>query len=138
MAHYFLMSANNLDIMSGFNQFQIEIFIKPVLFPFGPPVYLDKMAEPFVAELDSLIEKLGGVPEFDASGQLAGRIKKQTHLTKHISKDVEECIINHCNRFYNHINPEIQAQMQIQSIWSNIQEAREYNHKTNAKTTMNN
>ena len=67
---------------------------QPVLFPFGPPVYLDKMAEPFVAELDSLIEKLGGVPEFDASGQLAGRIKKQTHLTKHISKDVEQCIID--------------------------------------------
>jgi len=100
---------------------------QPVLFPFGPPVYLDKMAEPFVAELDALIEKLGGVPEFDASGQLAGRIKKQTHLTKHISNDVEECIINHCNRFYNHINPEIKSQMQIQSIWSNIQEAREYN-----------
>lgn len=107
----------------------------PVLFPFGPPVYLDKIPEPIIRELDVLIEQLGGVPEFDASGQLAGRIKKQTHLTKSVSDQVQECIIKHCDRFYRHINagtqtdiPNMtQTQMQIASIWSNIQEAREYN-----------
>ena len=73
----------------------------PVMFPFGPPVYLDKLPEPVVRELDVLIEHLGGKPEFDASGQLAGRIKKQTHLTEHISNTVQEQIITHCNRFYH-------------------------------------
>ena len=107
----------------------------PVMFPFGPPVYLDKLPEPVVRELDVLIEHLGGKPEFDASGQLAGRIKKQTHLTEHISNTVQEQIITHCNRFYHMVQqaPQIempgfrQLSMQIQSIWSNIQEAREYN-----------
>ena len=78
-----------------------DVFVNehPVMFPFGPPVYLDKLPETVVRELDVLIEHLGGKPEFDASGQLAGRIKKQTHLTEHISNTVQEQIITHCNRF---------------------------------------
>ena len=66
----------------------------PVMFPFGPPVYLDKLPEEIIRELDVLIEHLGGKPEFDASGQLAGRIKKQTHLTEHISNTVQEQSFN--------------------------------------------
>ena len=33
----------------------------PVLFPFGPPVYLDKVPDNILRELDVLIETLGAV-----------------------------------------------------------------------------
>jgi len=107
----------------------------PIMFPFGPPIYMDKITEPILRELDTLIEDLGGQVEYDASGQLAGRIKKQTTLTTSISVDVEECIVKHCMRFYQMVQesptmsmPGTSAlSMQLQSIWSNIQEAREYN-----------
>tara|TARA_B100001769_G_scaffold273257_1_gene269089 strand:- start:680 stop:1471 length:792 start_codon:yes stop_codon:yes gene_type:complete len=107
----------------------------PIMFPFGPPIYMDKITEPILRELDVLIEDLGGQVEYDASGQLAGRIKKQTTLTSSISMDVEECIVKHCMRFYQMVQesptmsmPGTSAlSMQLQSIWSNIQEAREYN-----------
>ena len=49
---------------------------QPVFFPFGPPVYVDKVLPEFVEELDNLIEEHGGKIEFDASGLLAGRIRK--------------------------------------------------------------
>ena len=107
----------------------------PVLFPFGPPVYLDKVPDNILRELDVLIETLGGKVEYDASGLLAGRIKKQTSLTENVTSTIQENIIMHCNRFFNHVRqaPSMdlpgfeQLTMQIQSIWSNIQEAREYN-----------
>ena len=107
----------------------------PVLFPFGPPVYLDKVPDNILRELDVLIETLGGKVEYDASGLLAGRIKKQTSLTENVTSTIQENIIMHCNRFFNHVRqaPSTdmpgfeQLTMQIQSIWSNIQEAREYN-----------
>ena len=107
----------------------------PVLFPFGPPIYLDKVPEHIIRELDVLIETLGGKVEYDASGLLAGRIKKQTSLTENVTSTIQENIIMHCNRFFNHVRQAPladmpgyeQLSMQIQSIWSNIQEAREYN-----------
>ena len=107
----------------------------PVMFPFGPPIYLDKMSEDVIRELDVLIEQLNGKPEFDASGQLAGRIKKQTHLHQHISNTAQEEIVAHCNRMFRMVQEAPATQMpnynslsmQITSIWSNIQEAREYN-----------
>ena len=107
----------------------------PVLFPFGPPIYLDKVPEKIIRELDVLIETLGGKVEYDASGLLAGRIKKQTSLTENVTSTIQENIIMHCNRFFNHVRQAPlsdmpgyeQLSMQIQSIWSNIQEAREYN-----------
>ena len=67
----------------------------PLLLPFGPPVYLDKMEEKYITELDDKIEELGGKLEFDASGLLAGRIKKQTNLEGQISPELEESIIQH-------------------------------------------
>ena len=107
----------------------------PVFFPFGPPVYLDKMNEDVIRELDVLIEQLSGSIEYDASGQLAGRIKKQTMRTQSVTHTIEESIIMHCNRFFKMTQdtPNInmpgygRLDMQISSIWSNIQEAREYN-----------
>ena len=107
----------------------------PVLFPFVPPIYLDKVPEKIIRELDVLIETLGGKVEYDASGLLAGRIKKQTSLTENVTSTIQENIIMHCNRFFNHVRQAPlsdmpgyeQLSMQIQSIWSNIQEAREYN-----------
>ena len=107
----------------------------PVHFPFGPPVYLDKCPDNIISELDALIEQLGGKIEYDASGLLAGRIKKQTSLTENVTSTIQENIIMHCNRFFNHVRQAPladmpgyeQLSMQIQSIWSNIQEAREYN-----------
>ena len=65
-----------------------------VIFPFGPPIYINQVDENILKELDARIEETGGKPEFDASGQLAGRIKKQTHLDKVISESVKEDIFN--------------------------------------------
>ena len=108
----------------------------PLLLPFGPPVYLDKMDESYITELDNKIEELGGKIEFDASGLLAGRIKKQTNLEGQISPELEESIIQHHMRYYR-MTQEVPAMegmpmfdslsMQLTAIWSNIQEAREYN-----------
>lgn len=108
----------------------------PLLLPFGPPVYLDKMEESYITELDNKIEELGGKIEFDASGLLAGRIKKQTHLEGQISPDLEDAIIQHHMRYYRMTQetPSMEGMpnfdslsMQMTAIWSNIQEAREYN-----------
>ena len=100
-----------------------------VIFPFGPPIYIGKVGENVLQELDARIEETGGKPEFDASGQLAGRIKKQTHLDNVISDTVKVQILNHCSTFYEKtagVKIPLEA-IHLDSIWSNIQEAREYN-----------
>ena len=100
-----------------------------VIFPFGPPIYISKMGENVLQELDARIEETGGKPEFDASGQLAGRIKKQTHLDDVISDTVKVQILNHCSTFYEKtagVKIPLES-IHLDSIWSNIQEAREYN-----------
>ena len=101
-----------------------------VIFPFGPPIYIDKIDENIIKELDIRIEEAGGKPEFDASGQLAGRIKKQTHLDKVISDTTRNVILNHCKHFFEQTSGGQElpmSAMTLDSIWSNIQEAREYN-----------
>ena len=106
---------------------------QPVFFPFGPPVYLDKVLEEYVIELDNLIEEHGGKIEFDASGLLAGRIKKQTSLETLISDNLEHHIIKHCMRFNEHARGNLHVGgglertplMQLDAVWSNIQEPRE-------------
>ena len=101
-----------------------------VIFPFGPPIYIDKIDENILKELDVRIEETGGKPEFDASGQLAGRIKKQTHLDKVISDTTKNVILNHCKNFFEQTSGGQElpmSAMTLDSIWSNIQEAREYN-----------
>ena len=101
-----------------------------VIFPFGPPIYINQVDENILKELDARIEETGGKPEFDASGQLAGRIKKQTHLDKVISESVKEDIFKHCAMFYEQTTNGQElpmSAMTLDSIWSNIQEAREYN-----------
>ncbi len=87
------------------------------------------MGENVLQELDARIEETGGKPEFDASGQLAGRIKKQTHLDDVISDTVKVQILNHCSTFYEKtagVKIPLES-IHLDSIWSNIQEAREYN-----------
>ena len=101
-----------------------------VIFPFGPPIYINQVDDNIVKELDARIEETGGKPEFDASGQLAGRIKKQTHLDEVISESVKEDILKHCASFYEQTSGGQElplSTMSLDSIWSNIQEAREYN-----------
>ena len=101
-----------------------------VIFPFGPPIYIDKIDENIIKELDVRIEEAGGKPEFDASGQLAGRIKKQTHLDEVISDTTRNVILNHCKNFFEQTSGGQElpmSAMTLDSIWSNIQEAREYN-----------
>jgi hypothetical protein len=108
---------------------------QPVIYPFGPPVYLDQVPEEFIKELDNLIEENGGKVEFDASGLLAGRIAKQTELQTLISPELEQHIIHHCMRFNEECfgRRELGGDMSrtpsmiMKAIWSNIQEAREYN-----------
>jgi hypothetical protein len=121
---------------------QNEEQYNPVIFPFGPPVYLNKVAVECVEELDARIEEVGGKPEFDASGQLAGRILKQTHIKDVISKDCEYHILQHVAHYHNTVNattgvsssftkeqsPEMKPEHYVlDSLWSNIQEAREFN-----------
>jgi hypothetical protein len=101
-----------------------------VIFPFGPPIYINQVDDNIIKELDARIEETSGKPEFDASGQLAGRIKKQTHLDEVISESVREDILKHCAMFYEQTTNGQELPMSVMtldSIWSNIQEAREYN-----------
>ena len=101
-----------------------------VIFPFGPPIYINQVDDNIVKELDARIEETGGKPEFDASGQLAGRIKKQTHLDEVISDTTRNVILNHCKNFFEQTSGGQElpmSAMTLDSIWSNIQEAREYN-----------
>ena len=101
-----------------------------VIFPFGPPIYINQVDDNIVKELDARIEETGGKPEFDASGQLAGRIKKQTHLDEVISESIRQDILKHCASFYEQTSGGQElplSTMSLDSIWSNIQEAREYN-----------
>ena len=101
-----------------------------VIFPIGPPIYINEMKKEILDELDIRIEETSGKPEFDASGQLAGRILKQAHLDKVISDSVRDDILNHCSSFYEQTSGGQKvplSSMSLDSIWSNIQEAREYN-----------
>ena len=108
---------------------------QPVFFPFGPPIYVDRVLEEYIVELDNLIEEHGGKIEFDASGLLAGRIRKQTSLETLISDDLEHHIVKHCMRYNEHARGNLHVGgglertplMQLDAIWSNIQEPREYN-----------
>lgn len=128
---------------------QNEEQYNPVVFPFGPPVYINKVAEECINELDARIEENGGKPEFDASGQLAGRIKKQTHLIDVISKDCRNHMLEHVAHYHNTVNqmtgittsftegmspieqtknqPNTYNMYELTSLWSNIQESREFN-----------
>ena len=99
----------------------------PVLSPFGPPIYIDTVSEKAVDELDKLIEELGGNIEFDASGRLAGRIKKQTELTNQISDELFNEILMHNDRYAHYAVGGSGKRLTLSGLWSNIQEAREYN-----------
>ena len=113
----------------GINQMRNTMFEneQPVMYPFGPPIYQDVVPEEFIKELDRLIEETGGKVEFDASGLLAGRILKQTELNDVISPALEEHLIHHCIRFNEKVHGNRVEGMTMDAIWSNIQEAREYN-----------
>ena len=100
---------------------------QPVFQPFGPLVYLDHVAEEAVDELDKLIEELGGNIEFDASGRLAGRIKKQTDLTDSISDSLSAELMMHCDRFSYYATGVSGQELRLDGVWSNIKEAREFN-----------
>ena len=100
---------------------------QPVFMPFGPSVYLDQVSDKAVDELDNLIEELGGKIEFDASNRLAGRIKKQTDLTKSVSAELANELMMHCDRYSYYATGNSGDSLSLDGIWSNIQEAREYN-----------
>ena len=100
---------------------------QPVFMPFGPSVYIDQVSDKAVDELDKLIEELGGNIEFDASGRLAGRIKKQTDLTSSISPELADELMMHCYRYSYYATGRSGDSLRLDCIWSNIQEAREYN-----------
>lgn len=107
-----------------------------VFSPFGPFVYLGKINESILAELQSRIEDVRGNKEKDVGERLAGRIVQQYDISENCSKQVYDEITSHLKHKYD----ELQAvtgldyqssidwnQIWIDALWTNIQKAGEYN-----------
>ena len=107
-----------------------------VFSPFGPFIYLGKINESIIVELQSRIEEVRGVKEKDVGHKLAGRIVQQYDISDTCSKSVYNEITSHLKNKYVQLEEmtglEYQSSIDwnkvwIDSLWVNIQKAGEYN-----------
>ena len=104
--------------------------------PFGPFIYLGKINESILVELQSRIEEVRGDKEKDVGEKLAGRIVQQYDISDACSKSVYNEITGHLKHKYNELEAVTGLDYQsgidwnkvwIDSLWVNIQKAGEYN-----------
>ena len=104
--------------------------------PFGPFIYLGKINESILVELQSRIEEVRGDKEKDVGEKLAGRIVQQYDISDACSKSVYNEITGHLKHKYDELEAVTGLDYQsgidwnkvwIDSLWVNIQKAGEYN-----------
>lgn len=104
--------------------------------PFGPFIYLGKINESILVELQSRIEEVRGDESKDVGEKLAGRIVQQYDISDNCSKQVYDEITSHLKHKYDELQSVTGLDYQsgidwnkvwIDSLWVNIQKAGEYN-----------
>lgn len=104
--------------------------------PFGPFIYLGKINESILVELQSRIEEVRGDESKDVGEKLAGRIVQQYDISDNCSKQVYDEITGHLKHKYDELQSVTGLDYQsgidwnkvwIDSLWVNIQRAGEYN-----------
>lgn len=104
--------------------------------PFGPFIYLGKINESILVELQSRIEEVRGDESKDVGEKLAGRIVQQYDISDNCSKQVYDEITSHLKHKYDELQSVTGLDYQsgidwnkvwIDSLWVNIQRAGEYN-----------
>ena len=120
----------------NFSWNQVEENKGYIFSPFGPFIYLGKINESILVELQSRIEEVRGDKEKDVGEKLAGRIVQQYDISDACSKSVYNEITGHLKHKYNELEAvtglDYQSgidwnQVWIDSLWVNIQKAGEYN-----------
>jgi len=107
--------------------------------PFGPPIYVGKLANYVVHEVQSAIDKVRSDPERDFGDRLAGRIIEQLNISDIVSDRVYGHLMLHTKNFLEGIETATgyaadellenlkQQQLGVDALWVNIQKAKEYN-----------
>ena len=120
----------------NFSWNQVEENKGYIFSPFGPFIYLGKINESILVELQSRIEEVRGDKEKDVGEKLAGRIVQQYDISDACSKSVYNEITGHLKHKYNELEAVTGLDYQsgidwnkvwIDSLWVNIQKAGEYN-----------
>ena len=120
----------------NFSWHQVEENKGYIFSPFGPFIYLGKINESILVELQSRIEEVRGDKEKDVGEKLAGRIVQQYDISDACSKSVYNEITGHLKHKYNELEAVTGLDYQsgidwnkvwIDSLWVNIQKAGEYN-----------
>jgi len=120
----------------NFSWNQVEEKKGYIFSPFGPFVYLGKINESILVELQSRIEEVRGDKEKDVGERLAGRIVQQYDISENCSKQVYDEITSHLKCKYDELQAVTGLDYQsgidwnkvwIDSLWVNIQKAGEYN-----------
>jgi hypothetical protein len=97
--------------------------------PFWPVVYLGKIHDEFIDELNTHITNLNASGDAtDVKGQLAGRVEKQLFLQDLISDKLEGHIRQHIVNFTNQQNMGMEDHHIVsEGVWCNCASARDFN-----------
>lgn len=106
-----------------------------VIMPFGPPVYIGKLSEEVLNEIQTHIETVREDYSRDMGERLAGRIREQYSITDLCSENVYKHLSSHLKNTQEGIEVITGYKFdqfdyttcQIDSLWVNIQRANEYN-----------
>jgi len=103
--------------------------------PFGPAIYLNKMDDKYIVEIEKAIDKVmdeGGVDSRQAGDRLAGRLDDQYEILDLVSDACKGHIFQHVNQYYfdqrgTAINQEHDGLLGLDSLWFNVQRYMEFN-----------
>lgn len=102
-----------------------------IVTPFGPPVYLGKIDEKFIVEMEQAIETSRMNPEeYDARALLAGRIEEQLEILPHVSEACVGHIYSHARQYMNCVGGDFEKVLpdtELDALWVNIQRYMETN-----------
>ena len=98
-------------------------------FPFGPPVYLDKIEDKYIEEMTDALDIAYGDEEYDMRDRLAGRIDDQYEIMPLVSDSCKGHIMKHAIQFMTDTggDPTFMKQTEIDALWVNIQRYMELN-----------
>lgn len=100
-----------------------------IISPFGPPVWVGKLDEDIINDVNDIIESRRGDPKSKIGADLlAGRVEEQLTIEDVVSDTTKNHILDHAVTWAQSIGMEIYTeQLQIEGLWVNLQKEFEYN-----------
>lgn len=100
--------------------------------PFGPAIYLNRVDEKYIVEMEKAKDKVIGDNEREIGDRLAGRIDDQYEILDLVSDSCKGHIFQHVNQYYfdqrgSSINQEEDGTLGLTSLWVNVQRYMEIN-----------